>query len=108
MLKSLSLNEEQLRLPPHQSVDLDGAGQPTAPFSKETALARNSRGRTLGADNIAVGLVSGTEKIAVGLLPPPEKVGGLDNVAVGSAFPTTIIADDQQVGVTTMLIERRG
>jgi hypothetical protein len=71
-------------------------------------LARNSRGRTLGADNISVGNVSGTEKISVGNLPGSEKVGGLDNIAVGSVFPTTIIADDQQVGVTTMLIERRG
>ena len=71
-------------------------------------MARTLRGRTVGADNIAVGLVSGTEKTTVGILPPAEKVGGLDNVAVGSAFPTTIIADDQQVGVTTMLIERRG
>lgn len=71
-------------------------------------MARNTRGRTLGADNISVGNVSGTEKIVVGVLPPAEKVGGLDNIAVGSAFPTTIIADDQQVGVTTMLIERRG
>lgn len=71
-------------------------------------MARTSRGRTLGADNIAVGLVSGTEKISVGVLPPAEKVGGLDNIAVGSAFPTAIIADNQQSGVTTMLIERRG
>lgn len=71
-------------------------------------MARNSRGRTLGADNIAVGAVSGTERTISGDIPPAEKVGGLDNIAVGSAFPTAVIADDQQVGVTTMLIERRG
>jgi hypothetical protein len=73
-------------------------------------MARALRGRTVGADNIAAGLVSGTEKIAAGILPPAEKVGGLDNLSVGSGgvFPTTIIADNQQVAVTTMLIERRG
>lgn len=71
-------------------------------------MARTLRGRTVGADNIAVGSVSGTEKVSVGLLPPTEVVGGGSNVAIGLAFPTAIIADDQQVGVTTMLIERRG
>jgi hypothetical protein len=71
-------------------------------------MARNSRGRTLGADNIAVGLISGTERTISGDIPPAEKVGGKDNIAVGSAFPTTIIPDNQQVAVTTMLIERRG
>lgn len=71
-------------------------------------MARALRGRTVGADNIAVGSVSGTEKIAVGFLPPTEVIGGGSNVASGSAFPTAIIADNQQVGVTTMLIERRG
>lgn len=71
-------------------------------------MARTLRARTVGADNIAVGSVSGTEKIVAGVLPPTEKVGGLDNIAVGSAFPTAVIADNQQVAVTTMLIERRG
>lgn len=71
-------------------------------------MARTLRARTVGADNIAVGLVSGTEKTAVGILPPTEKVGGKDNLKVGVAYPTTVIADNQQVGVTTMPIERRG
>lgn len=71
-------------------------------------MARTLRGRTTGYDNIAAGSVSGTEKVAVGVLPPAEKVGGLDNIAVAAAFPTTIIADNQQVAVTTMLTERLG
>jgi hypothetical protein len=71
-------------------------------------MARTLRGRTVGADNISVGNISGQERTIAGAAPPAEKVGGLDNVAIGSAFPTTVIADDQQVGVTTMLIERRG
>ena len=71
-------------------------------------MARNTRGRTLGADNLAVGSVSGTERTVSGDSPPAEAVGGKDNIAVGSAFPTAIIPDNQQVGVTTMLIERRG
>lgn len=71
-------------------------------------MARNVRGRTQGADNIAVGSVSGTERTILGDIPPAEKVGGLDNIAVASAFPTAVIADNQQSGVTTMLIERRG
>ncbi len=70
-------------------------------------MARTLRARTTGADNIAIGLVSGTEKVALGALPPAEKVGGLDNIAVGSAFPTTVIADNQQIGAVTMLIELR-
>lgn len=68
-------------------------------------MSRTLRARTVGIDNIAVGQVSGTEKHVVGVLPPAEKVGGLDNVASGSAFPTAVIADNQQVGVTTMLKE---
>lgn len=71
-------------------------------------MARTLRARTVGADNIAVGSVSGQERTINGAAPPAEKVGGNDNIAVGSAYPTTIIADNQQVGVTTMLIERRG
>jgi hypothetical protein len=70
-------------------------------------MARTLRGRTTGHDNIAVGSVSGQERTISGAAPPAEKVGGLDNVAAGSAFPTSVIADDQQAGVTTMLIERR-
>jgi hypothetical protein len=68
-------------------------------------MSRLLRGRTVGFDNVAVGLISGTEKTVVGSLPPAEKVGGGSNPKVGSAFPTTIIADNQQVGVTTMLRE---
>tara|TARA_R110000868_G_scaffold81039_3_gene229738 strand:+ start:672 stop:887 length:216 start_codon:yes stop_codon:yes gene_type:complete len=71
-------------------------------------MARTLRGRTVGADNIAVGAVSGTERTIVGGTGPAEVVGGGSNIAVASAYPTTIIADNQQVGVTTMLIERRG
>lgn len=65
------------------------------------------RGRTISGDNIAVGSASGVER-TTGVAPPAEKVGGLDNIAIGSVFPTTIIADDQQVGVTTMLREKVG
>lgn len=71
-------------------------------------MARTLRARTCGADNVAVGLVSGQERTIAGAAPPAEKVGGKDNIVKGSAFPTTVIADNQQVGVTTMLIERRG
>lgn len=66
------------------------------------------RGRVLSGDNIAVGSASGVERTIAGAAPPAEKVGGLDNIAVGSAFPTAIIADDQQVGVTTMTREKVG
>lgn len=73
-------------------------------------MARTLRARTVGADNIAAGAVSGTERTILGASAPAEKVGGLDNIAQGSGgvFPTAVIADNQQSGVTTMLIERRG
>lgn len=66
-------------------------------------MARTIRGRREAYDNIAVGqAVTAKERIISGSLPPSEVVGGGSNIAVGSAFPTTIIADDQQVGVVTM------
>ncbi len=71
-------------------------------------MARTLRGRTVGADNIAVGAVSGEERTISGDVGPAQVVGGGNNIAVGAVFPTTNIADNQQVGVTTMLIERRG
>jgi len=73
-------------------------------------MSKALRGRTVGADNIAVGSIYGQERTIAGDVPPAETVGGKDHISVGSGgvFPTTIIADNQQVGVTTMLIERRG
>lgn len=71
-------------------------------------MSRALRGRTVGYDNIASGSVSGTERTINGAAAPAEVVGGKDNIASGSAFPTTIIADNQQSGVTTMLGERLG
>jgi hypothetical protein len=66
------------------------------------------RGRVVSGDNIAVGSASGQERTIEGSAPPAEKVGGKDNIAIGSAFPTTIIADNQQVGVATMTREKVG
>lgn len=71
-------------------------------------MSRALRGRTVGLDNIASGSASGTERTINGAAAPAEVVGGKDNIASGSAFPTTIIADNQQTGVTTMLTERLG
>jgi len=66
------------------------------------------RGRVISGDNIAVGAASGQERTIAGAAPPAEKVGGLDNVAIGAAFPTAVIADNQQVGVVTMTREKVG
>lgn len=71
-------------------------------------MSRALRGRTVGRDNIAVALASGTERIILGAAAPSEKVGGKDNVAVGEAFPTAIIADNLASGVTTAVAERLG
>lgn len=71
-------------------------------------MAYNSRGRTLAVDNIAVALPAGRERtFAGGVLPPAEKVGGKDNIAVATAFGTTVCADNMTPGVTTILVERR-
>lgn len=70
-------------------------------------MPRTLRARTCSQDNIAIGSVSGQERTLAGAAPPPEKVGGKDNIKVGGAFPTTVIADNQQVGQTTMPLERR-
>lgn len=66
------------------------------------------RGRVLSGDNIAVGSVSGQERTIEGAAPPAERIGGGSNIAVGSVYPTTVIADNQQVGVPTMTRERVG
>lgn len=66
------------------------------------------RGRVVSGDNIAVGAASGQERTISGAAPPAEKVGGKDNVSIGEAFPTTVIADNQQVGAVTMTRERVG
>jgi hypothetical protein len=66
------------------------------------------RGRVLSGDNIAVGSASGQERTIAGAAPPAEVIGGGSNIVVGSAYPTAVIADDQQVGVTTMTREKVG
>jgi len=71
-------------------------------------MSRLLRGRTVGGDNIAVGSASGQEKFQVAVSPPVERVGGGSNIAVGSPYPVSIIADNQQVGVPTMLREKVG
>lgn len=70
-------------------------------------MAVTLRGRKTAYDNIAAGSATGTER-TVGVAPPSQKVGGLDNIAVGSAFPTLNIADDIQVAVVTLAGERLG
>lgn len=69
-------------------------------------MSRVLRGRTTGYDNISAGNASGTERTTRAGAVAAEKVGGLDNVAVGQAFPTANIADNQQVGVVTMAGEK--
>jgi hypothetical protein len=72
-------------------------------------MANTNRGRKLNYDNIAVGVATGVERtIAGGTLPPAEKVGGLDNIATGVAFPTAVIADNSVVAVATAIGERLG
>ncbi len=71
-------------------------------------MAVTLRGRRNKYDNIAVGSATGTERTIAGASAPAQKVGGLDNIAIGSAFPTTVIADNQQVGVVTMAGEKVG
>ena len=69
-------------------------------------MAVTKRARTVSNDNIAVGSASGTERIISGAAAPAEKVGGKDNLAVGVAFPTTVIADNHTVGVAAVGKER--
>lgn len=71
-------------------------------------MANTVRGRKLNYDNIAAGSATGIERTINGAAPPAEAVGGKDNIAAGSAFPTTIIPDNQQAGVVTMIGERLG
>lgn len=71
-------------------------------------MAVTLRGRKTAYDNAAVGSATGTERTITGDAPPSQKVGGLDNIAVGSAYPTTVIADDIQVSVVTLAGERLG
>lgn len=66
------------------------------------------RGRTVSGDNIAAGSASGTERTISGAAPPTQKVGGLDNIAVASAYPTSNIADDIVAGTATLAKERVG
>lgn len=69
-------------------------------------MAVTLRARRTSYDNLAVGSASGTERTISGSAAPAQKVGGLDNIAVGSAYPTTVIADNQQVAVVTMAGEK--
>lgn len=64
---------------------------------------RVQRGRDQAYDNIAVGsAITSQEKTIAGALPPVELTGKwLDNLAVGSPPPTTVIADDIVVGTVT-------
>lgn len=69
-------------------------------------MSRTLRGRTCGYDNISVGSASGQERTISGAAPPAELTGEwLDDLAVGSAPPTTNTADDMQVGVVTLANE---
>ena len=63
------------------------------------------RGRTVSNDNIASGSASGTERTILNAAPPSQKVGGLDNIQSGSAFPTAVIADNIKSGSTTPTVE---
>ena len=63
------------------------------------------RGRTVSYDNISAGNASGTERTVAGDIPPAQKVGGLDNPKVGSAFPTANIADNIVAGTITPVSE---
>ena len=64
-------------------------------------MSSTLRGRTVGYDNAKVGGATGTERTISGSAPPAEKVGGKDNIAVGTAFPTLNIADNIVVGTAT-------
>lgn len=60
------------------------------------------RGRTVAYDNIAPGSISGLENhCASGSAPATEVVGGRDNIAPGSAYPTANIADNIVSGTAT-------
>lgn len=58
------------------------------------------RGRVVSFDNLSAGNASGQER-TVGAAPPSEKVGGLDNISAGNAFPTAVIADNIVAGTTS-------
>lgn len=69
-------------------------------------MATTIRARRAAYDNISVGNATGTERTTRSGAVAAEKVGGLDNIAVGQAFPTSVIADNQQVAVVTMAGEK--
>ena len=71
-------------------------------------MAVTVRGRKLKYDNIVAGTATGTERTVAGDVPPAEKVGGLDNIKVGTAFGTTVIPDNSVVAVATAIGERLG
>lgn len=71
-------------------------------------MAVTLRARKTAYDNIAAGSATGTERTIAAAAPPTQKVGALDNIAVGSAFATVKIEDDIQAGVSTLLGERLG
>lgn len=78
------------------------------PVTERNAMTVTLRGRVVSGDNIGVGAASGVERTISGAAPPAEKVGGLDNIAIAAAFPTTVIADNQQVAAVTMTREKVG
>lgn len=65
------------------------------------------RGRVVSFDNLASGSASGTERTILNAAPPAEKVGGLDNIKSGSAFPTAVISDNIKHGSTSPTKENR-
>jgi len=80
-------------------------------------MAVTEQGRKRCYDNIAVGSATGRERTIDGALPPVKITGGglgtaganakgHSNIAVGSDYPTAVIPDDIQVGVTTLTGER--
>lgn len=71
-------------------------------------MAVTLRARRTAYDNIAVASATGTERVITGAAGPAQKVGGLDNIAVASAHPTTILSDNLTVGVTAYLGEKVG
>lgn len=71
-------------------------------------MAVTLRARRTAYDNIGVGSATGAERVIDGSAGPAEKVGGLDNIAVGSAHPTTVISDNIKLAVAAYLGEKVG
>jgi hypothetical protein len=71
-------------------------------------MAITLRARRHNYDNVSVGNATGTERTIAGSAPPAQVNGAGSNIIVGSAHPTAVVSDNQQVGVTTMAGERLG